>query len=68
MFWQKELFIIKDEPINPIEDIKKDGMSIIISDIEVNDNEILFDAFSNNLDKGAAGGLIQVAELGKVIL
>jgi aspartate-semialdehyde dehydrogenase len=48
---------------NPTDDLKT-GMSIVLGDLEVfNNNTIRFSAYSHNTIRGAAGGVILLAEI-----
>lgn len=61
-----ETFVVLDRPPNPIYDVNlHHGMAAVIGRIEATPlfrNGIQFQVLSNNLEKGAARGMIQVAE------
>ena len=46
---------------NPADDLKI-GMSIVVGNISVDKNLISFSAYSHNTIRGAAGGLVYLAE------
>ncbi len=47
---------------NPAGDLKT-GMAVVVGDIDIEGNEITFSAYSHNTIRGAAGGLVYLAEI-----
>ena len=47
---------------NPAGDLKT-GMAVVVGEINVEDNQISFSAYSHNTIRGAAGGLVYLAEI-----